>query len=66
MNSARRAGLVGLGSLGLVMASAAAYADVGVGDAAPMFQTINENLDPVDMDDLIDGRPLVLAVGSAS
>jgi hypothetical protein len=43
-----------------------ARADVGVGDEAPLYATYDENMNPVDMADLIDGRPLVLAVGSAS
>ncbi len=37
-----------------------------VGDVGPMFQTTDENMQPVDMASLIDGRPLVIAVGSAS
>ena len=44
--------------------SAGAY--VGVGDDAPMFASLDENMQPVDLADLIDGRPLVLVVGSAS
>ncbi len=66
MTPLRHAGLVALGGSGLMLASALAHADVGVGDEAPLFQTINENLEPVDMENMIDGRPLVLAVGSAS
>jgi len=52
-------------AVGAVGASGA-RADVEVGDQAPLFQTLDENLQPVDMSDLIDGRPLVMAVGSAS
>ncbi len=52
-------------AVGAVGASGA-RADVAVGDQAPLFQTMDENLQPVDMSDLIDGRPLVMAVGSAS
>lgn len=33
---------------------------------APLFKTVDENMQPIDMADLIDGRPLVLTVGSAS
>ena len=33
---------------------------------APLFDSIDENLNPVSMADLIDGRPLVLAVGSCT
>ncbi len=36
------------------------------GEQAPLFSSVNENLQPVDMADTIKGRPLVLAVGSAS
>ena len=41
-------------------------AKVRKGDKAPMFKSIDENHQPVDMKDLINGKPLVLAVGSAS
>jgi hypothetical protein len=37
-----------------------------VGDPAPMFISFNEVGELVDMADLIDGRPLVLATGSCS
>lgn len=37
-----------------------------VGDPAQLFTTVDENFNPVNMADLIDGRPLVLAVGSCS
>jgi hypothetical protein len=33
---------------------------------APLFATVDENMQPIDMADLIDGKPLVLTVGSAS
>ena len=46
------------------MASTAA--EVGVGERAPLFVSLDENMQEVDMADFIDGRPLVLAVGSAS
>jgi hypothetical protein len=36
------------------------------GEKAQLFSSVNEDLQPVDMKQLIDGRPLVLAVGSAS
>jgi hypothetical protein len=58
------AAMTGLGMA--VMTTAPAYADVGVGDTAPLFDTVNEDMDPVSMAELIDGRPLVLAVGSAT
>jgi hypothetical protein len=52
--------------LGALLWCGAAVAAVGVGDDGPMYQTLDENMQPVDMADFIDGRPLVLAVGSAS
>jgi hypothetical protein len=33
---------------------------------AQLFKSVDENLQPVDMQDLINGRPLVLAVSSAT
>ena len=36
------------------------------GEKARLFKSVNEDLQPVEMQALIDGRPLVLAVGSAS
>jgi hypothetical protein len=53
-------------SLPLLLAGAPASAQVWIGDEAPLYQSTDENLQPVDMADLIDGRPLVIAVGSAS
>ena len=43
-----------------------ARADLKEGQQAKLFKSIDENLKHVDMADLIDGRPLVLAVGSCS
>ena len=40
-------------------------ADAYDGEAI-LFDSINERNEPVSMADMIDGRPLVLAVGSAS
>jgi hypothetical protein len=37
-----------------------------VGDQAILFTTIDEHERPVDMADLIDGRPLVLVTGSVT
>ena len=45
---------------------ASALSDVGVGDQAIIFETIDENLNKVNMADLIKSKPLVLCVGSAS
>jgi len=39
---------------------------VNVGDVGPLFQTMDENMQPVDMAALIVDRPLVIVVGSAS
>lgn len=36
------------------------------GDTAQLFKTVDENMKPVDMKDLIKDKPLVLVVGSAS
>jgi len=36
------------------------------GDQAQLFKSVDENLKPVDMRDMIKDRPLVLIVGSAS
>ena len=43
-----------------------ARADLRVGQKAELFRTVDENLQPVDMAELIVGRPLVLIVGSCS
>ena len=48
--------------LALAWAGAAAN---GQGNA-PLFDSVDENFNPVSMADLIDGRPLVLAVSSCS
>ena len=50
----------------LVGWTALARADIREGQEARLFRTIDENLQPVDMAKLIDGRPLVLLVGSCS
>ena len=33
---------------------------------APLFDSVDENLNPVSMADFIDGRPLVLGCGTCS
>lgn len=53
--------LVAVGAL-----PATAEAKVRKGDRAPLFKSVDENLKPVDMKDMINGKPLVLVVGSAS
>ena len=37
-----------------------------VGQMAPLFEGMNQDMQPINMADMIDGRPLVLIVGSAS
>jgi hypothetical protein len=37
-----------------------------LGPEAPLFDSIDENFNPVSMADLIDGKPLVLAVSSCT
>lgn len=59
--------LLVLGPLAVILGVAGvARADVAVGDDAPLFASVDEHMSPVDMADLIVGRPLVMAVGSAS
>jgi len=43
-----------------------ARADLREGQKARLFEGIDEKLQPVDMANLIDGRPLVLIVGSCT
>jgi len=40
--------------------------DIGLYQEAQLFKSLDEDLQPVDMQDLIDGRPLVLVVGSCT
>ena len=56
---------------GLLMAviftvSQGAFAGVQVGGKAQMFVSIDENINPVDMNDYIDAKPLVLIVSSCT
>lgn len=53
-------------ALAVLTAAGVAEAQIQPGSDAPMFVTVDENLNTVDMRDLTDGRPLVLAIGSAS
>jgi len=53
-------------AMATLFGAACAQAGVGQGEQAPLFSTFDENLEPVDMADLIRGKPLVLIVGSAS
>ena len=50
----------------LLLAPVHSASAVWVGDTAPLFQTLDENMQPVDMANLIADRPLVIIVGSAS
>ena len=43
-----------------------ARADLQEGQKAQFFRTVDEKLQPVDMEKLFVGRPLVLIVGSCS
>ena len=43
-----------------------AGADLKQGDQALLFASVDENLNPVDMAKMTEGRPLVLVVGSCS
>jgi len=36
------------------------------GGGAPLFESVDENLEPINMADMIDGKPLVLAVSSCT
>lgn len=58
--------VVGLPAVAALLLGSTALAEVGVGENAPMFQTIDEDMQPIDMADYIDGRPLAMCVGSAS
>lgn len=50
----------------LVLPPPPASADLKAGDDAKLFKSVDENLQPVDMADLVKGKPLVLVVGSCS
>ena len=43
-----------------------AMADLRVGQKAILFDSIDENMKPVSMKDMVDGKPLVLVVSSCS
>jgi hypothetical protein len=58
--------VVGLSAAAALLLGSTALAEVGVGDSAPMFETVNEDMQPIDMADYIDGKPLAMCVGSAS
>jgi hypothetical protein len=42
------------------------YSPRGIGDPGMLFDSHDENFNPVSMAELIDGRPLVLAVSSCT
>ena len=46
--------------------SQVALADLQVGQQATLFESIDENMEPSDMADMIDGKPLVLIVSSCT
>jgi hypothetical protein len=43
-----------------------AAADLKVGEQAVLFESIDENLEHLSMDDLTNGKPLVLVVSSCT
>lgn len=49
-----------------LLAAGPALADLGVGDDAILYDSVNEDMEPVSMAEMIDGLPLVLITGSAS
>jgi hypothetical protein len=54
------------GALLLALVLGASTARAYVGQEAELFDTWNEDQELVSMADMIDGKPLVLTVGSAS
>jgi hypothetical protein len=54
------------GGLLLALVLGASTVQAYVGGEAELFETWNEDEQLVSMADMIDGKPLVLAVGSAS
>ena len=52
--------------VGCLLVTSMALSAVRPGDPAPLFVSVSENLDQVDMADLIDGTPLVFLYGSAT
>jgi|GEM_PF-5926714 hypothetical protein len=53
-------------SFSALLVTRAVHARATVGNAAQLFVSHDENLDPVDMFALTKDKPLVLIVGSAS
>jgi len=51
---------------GCLLLTPIAQPAVQPGDQAPLFVSVSENLDQVDMADFIDGTPLVFLYGSAT
>ena len=50
----------------VILLASVVHADHSVGDQASLFASVDENMERVDMADMIDGKPLVLVVSSAS
>jgi len=50
----------------MVLAPAWPIATAGAPPRALLFDSVDENLNPVSMADMIDGRPLVLVVSSCT
>ena len=50
----------------MVLTPAWPIATAGAQSRAPLFDSVDENFNPVSMADMIDGRPLVLVVSSCT
>jgi len=57
--------IAGLALAGWLVAHSS-YSAVQVGDQAPMYRAVDENMQLIDMADFTDGTPLVLLYGSAT
>ena len=56
----------GMAIAGCLLSAPALFSAVEPGDAAPLFVSVSDEMDPVDMADFIDGTPLVFLYGSAT
>ena len=61
-----RVPVIELFTVGSLLVTPMAQPAVQPGDQAPLFVSVSENLDQVDMSDFIDGTPLVFLYGSAT
>lgn len=53
-------------AIGCFVTAPVAHSAVEPGDQAPLFVSVSENMEQVDMADFIDGTPLVFLYGSAT